>query len=210
VLIFSIPGGAAEERALAAALAAEGLPAAVASQPIDGAEALCAIVEPGGRDPLEVAAAARAALSADLGEELGVATSRSAGTAHLARAFREASWALRASGGAPRVASWQDLGPEALLLSIGDPEVLRFYRDRTLGPIEAEEPVYAAELLRSLDAFIALNGQWERAAKRLHCHRHTLRYRIEKIEGLTGRDLAAATDRIEFWLALRARELVAP
>jgi PucR family transcriptional regulator, purine catabolism regulatory protein len=86
--------------------------------------------------------------------------------------------------------------------------VLRFYRDRMLGPIEAQEPVYAAELLRSLETFIALNGQWERAAKLLHCHRHTLRYRIEKIEGLTGRDLAASTDRIEFWLALRARELV--
>ena len=42
----------------------------------------------------------------------------------------------------------------------------------------------------------------------LYCHRHTLRYRIRKIEELTGRDLASARDRIEFWLALRGRELV--
>ena len=35
-----------------------------------------------------------------------------------------------------------------------------------------------------------------------------LRYRIRKIEELTGRDLGSATDRIELWLALRARELV--
>ncbi len=208
VLIFSTAGDATAERALQAALAAERLPAAIATQPIDGREALCAIVEPGDRDPLAIAAAAQAALAADLGEKPGVATSRSVATAHLARAFREASWALRATDGAPRVGSWQDLGPEALLLSIGDPEVLVFYRDRTLGPIEEQEPAYAAELLRSLEAFISLNGQWERAAKRLHCHRHTLRYRIEKIEKLTGRDLAEATDRIEFWLALRARELL--
>jgi purine catabolism regulator len=28
------------------------------------------------------------------------------------------------------------------------------------------------------------------------------------VEQLTGRDLSSARDRIEFWLALRARELV--
>ena len=38
--------------------------------------------------------------------------------------------------------------------------------------------------------------------------RHTLRYRIRKIEELTGRDLGSARDRIEFWLALRGREIV--
>ena len=63
-------------------------------------------------------------------------------------------------------------------------------------------------LIRSLEAFIECNGQWERAARRLYCHRHTLRYRIRKVEELTGRDLASARDRIEFWLALRGRELV--
>jgi purine catabolism regulator len=208
VLIFEAAGGSFSERALQAALAAERLCAAVATQPIDDRELLCAIVGPGDREPIEVAAAARAALGTDLGRAPRVATSRGAGTAQLPRAFREARWALRAPGG-KGVASWRDLGPESLLLSIGDPEVLSFYRDRVLGPIEAQEPVYATELLRSLETFIAQNGQWERAAKLLHCHRHTLRYRIEKIETLTGRDLALSTDRIEFWLALRARELIA-
>jgi purine catabolism regulator len=62
--------------------------------------------------------------------------------------------------------------------------------------------------MRSLEAFIECNGQWEAAARRLYCHRHTLRYRIRKVEELTGRDLASARDRIEFWLALRGREIV--
>ena len=57
--------------------------------------------------------------------------------------------------------------------------------------------------MRSLEAFIEENGQWERAAQRLYCHRHTLRYRIRRVEELTGRDLHSARDRIEFWLALR-------
>jgi purine catabolism regulator len=85
---------------------------------------------------------------------------------------------------------------------------LRLYSDGLLEPIERTEGEYGGELLRSLEAFIENNGNWERAARQLYCHRHTLRYRIRKIEELTGRDLARATDRIELWLALRARELV--
>ena len=40
-------------------------------------------------------------------------------------------------------------------------------------------------------------------------HRHTLRYRMRKVEELTGRDLTSSFDRMEFWLALRARDLLA-
>ena len=58
-------------------------------------------------------------------------------------------------------------------------------------------------------AFIECNGQWERAARALYCHRHTLRYRIRRVEELTGRSLDSARDRIDFWLALRGRELIA-
>ena len=39
---------------------------------------------------------------------------------------------------------------------------------------------YGAELVRSLEAFSECNGQWERAARELFCHRHTLRYRIRE------------------------------
>ena len=65
-------------------------------------------------------------------------------------------------------------------------------------------------MIRSLETYIEQNGQWERAARELYCHRHTLRYRIRRVEQLTGRDLSKARDRIEFWLALRGRELVNP
>jgi purine catabolism regulator len=106
------------------------------------------------------------------------------------------------------VASWRDLGAFQLLLSLQDDEALRLYCDSVLGPLE-EESQYGDELIRSLEAFIEQNGQWERAARKLYCHRHTLRYRIRRVEDLTGRDLSSARDRIEFWLALRGRELVA-
>jgi purine catabolism regulator len=107
------------------------------------------------------------------------------------------------------VATYKDLGSFQLLLSLQDDEALKLFCDSILGPIEASEGHYGGELMRSLEAFIEENGQWERAARRLYCHRHTLRYRIKRVEELTGRDLSSARDRIEFWLALRGRELVA-
>ena len=38
-------------------------------------------------------------------------------------------------------------------------------------------------------------------------HRHTMRHRLRRIEALTGRDLTSARDRLELWLALKAREV---
>ena len=97
-----------------------------------------------------------------------------------------------------RVATYKDRGSFQLLLSLQDDEALRLFCDSILGPIEDSEGHYGGELMRSLEAFIEENGQWERAARRLYCHRHTLRYRIRRMEELTGRDLSSARDRIEF------------
>ena len=105
----------------------------------------------------------------------------------------------------PPVASYRDLGAFQLLLSLQDDDALRLYCDSVLGPLEDASGEYGDELIRSLEAFIEQNGQWEQAARELYCHRHTLRYRIRRVEQLTGRDLSSARDRIEFWLALRAR-----
>ena len=144
------------------------------------------------------AAAARAAASA-------------AATHSLRMSFHEARCALEAvrlrNGDAPEVASYADLGAFQLLLSLQDDDALSSYCRSVLGPIEQGEGDYGDELVRSLDVFIEHNGHWEKAAAALYCHRHTLRYRIRRIEQLTGRDFSNARDRIEFWLALRGREL---
>ncbi len=108
------------------------------------------------------------------------------------------------------VGTWHDLGSFQLLLSLQDHEALGLFCDSLLGPIEDGEGQYGGELMRSLEAFIECNGQWERAARQLYCHRHTLRYRIRRVEELTGRSLDSARDRIDFWLALRGRELTGP
>jgi purine catabolism regulator len=161
-------------------------------------------------DPVELARGVREELRGRFGE-VRAAASRPAPTHMLRRSFHEARCALEAvrlaNGSAPEVATYENLGAFQLLLSLQDDEALASYCQSVLGPVESDEGEYGDELLRSLDVFIEQNGHWERAAQALYCHRHTLRYRIKRVEALTGRDFSHARDRIEFWLALRGREL---
>jgi DNA-binding PucR family transcriptional regulator len=182
----------------------------------------CALV-PGGSGEDEAFALAERIhrrVADQLGSAPDAGVGRPVAAAEARRTYHEARCAFEArrlggpatangNGGHPAgVATYRDLGSFQLLLSLQDNDALRLFCDSILGPIETGEGHYGGELMRSLEAFIEENGQWERAAKRLYCHRHTLRYRIRKVEDLTGRDLSSARDRIEFWLALRGRELV--
>jgi len=212
VLVFELPDPAAGEATLAEYLSSEGTPAVVAPQAAGRKELLCAVIDARNGDAIEIAAGARSALEGAHGRARAAA-SRSSATERVRNSFHEARCALEATGfangQAPDVASHRDLGAFTLLLSVQDGEALRLYCDSVLGPIEESDERYAAELLRSLEAFIERNGHWERAAADCYCHRHTLRYRIRRVEELTGRDLTRATDRVEMWLALRAKELIA-
>jgi purine catabolism regulatory family protein/PucR-like helix-turn-helix protein len=211
VLAFELGDAASAEPTLADHLASENLPALVAPHPAGRRELLCAVVDGGKGDPLDVASKARDVLERVHGPTRA-ATSRSLPTERVRHSFHEARCALEATGfsngAAPDVASYRDLGAFTLLLSVQDAEALRLYCESVLGPIEESDERYAGELLRSLEAYIDRNGHWERAASDCYCHRHTLRYRIKRIEELTGRDLTRANDRVELWLALRARELI--
>jgi len=184
----------------------------------------CALLpQPHGAEPeaFELAERVRSRVAREVGQELPAGAGRAAPAAELRRAFHEARCALEArtlaggddhgsadAGGPPLLATYRDLGSFQLLLSLQDDDALRLFCDSILSPIEDGEGAYGGELMRSLEAFIECNGQWEKAARQLYCHRHTLRYRIRRVEELTGRSLNSARDRIDFWLALRGRELI--
>jgi purine catabolism regulator len=237
VLVFNRPGngrGAAApaEAAITLALREEARPGLVASE----GTLTCALVPGAGDDELfAMADRVARAMRTGFDDDLVLGVGRAVDGADARRSFHEARCTLEAlslSRGAgergngngngnrngngngnraqraPAIATYRDLGAFQLLLSLQDDEALKLFCDSILGPIEASEGHYGGELMRSLEAFIEENGQWERAAKRLYCHRHTLRYRIKRVEELTGRNLASARDRIDFWLALRGRELV--
>jgi len=212
VLVFELSDPGAAEATLAEYLSSAGTPALVAPHSAGRKQLLCAVIDAGNGDPIEIATAARTNLESAHGHARAAA-SRAMPAEQVRNSFHEARCALEATGfangQAPEVASHRDLGAFTLLLSVQDGEALRLYCDNVLGPIEESDERYAAELLRSLEAYIERNGHWERAAGDCYCHRHTLRYRIRRVEELTGRDLSRANDRVEMWLALRAKELIA-
>ncbi len=132
--------------------------------------------------------------------------------AELRRSYDEALYAAEARppNGHPTLATFRDIGSIQLLLSLQDERGVQLYCDSLLGPLVEHDARHGSALLESLRAYIEANGRWADAAAELNVHRHTLRYRMRKIEELTGRDLADAGDRLELWLALRAHQLRIP
>ncbi len=73
-----------------------------------------------------------------------------------------------------------------------------------LGPVAASE-----RLVESLTALLDSGCRWSDAAQTLGIHRHTLRYRMEQLRRETGRHPDDASQRMELWLAVRARQALA-
>jgi purine catabolism regulator len=132
----------------------------------------------------------------------------------LRRAYQEARFALEAADPARdgeqanRVATVDDLGSHRLLLARQEDAALEAISRGLLGPLLDYDSRQHGDLLASLRAYLEHNGNWEAAARALAVHRHTLRYRIRRVGELTGRDLDSAADRVEFWLALEAADVL--
>lgn len=116
----------------------------------------------------------------------------------LGRSLLEARAALDAAS-AP-VASYRDLGSLELLLSLPD-AALEAFVDRVLG-----DTADNAWLIESLTALLESGCRWSEAAERLGVHRHTLRYRMERLREQTGRHPDDPEQRMELWLAVKAAQ----
>lgn len=210
VMVFEAGKTNAVEGALEEAVAKLQMSALMTTTDAGRTRLVCVIIDATDSDPIELVDLLHSGIEID-GDLPRAAVSRPVPNQSLKRAFHEARCALEASSlgpNPPAIASYKDLGAFTLLLSIQDEEALRQFSTAVLDPIDADQDDYSAELLHSLEVFIECNGNWERAAKQLFCHRHTLRYRIRKVEEMTGRDFGRANDRIECWLALQAKQLV--
>lgn len=151
----------------------------------------------------------RAPLSAGLADD-GRLTLGVSATVHSAEALRgaleEARHARRVAAARPgRVcaAGHHELASHVLLLPFVPDDVRRAFTARLLDPLRDYDRRHRAELIPTLEAFLDCDGSWTRCAARLHLHVNTLRYRVGRIEQLTGRDLSRLEDKLDFFLALR-------
>jgi len=112
---------------------------------------------------------------------------------------------LAASSRLGRIVDAREGETVSFLLSLGSPALLRGFADAILAPLDQLEGAERFELLRTLEQWLRANGGWDPAAAQLSVHRNTVRNRVDKIAQLTGRRLDEGDDRMELWLALKAR-----
>ncbi|NLE23430.1 MAG: hypothetical protein GX624_11735 [Actinobacteria bacterium] len=174
------------------------------------------LVQPGKLDPGQTIALA-GELQGTINEMLPeISVSIGVGRSHrqlidLRQSYYEASYAIKIrklKGESGVIASFDDLGSYGLLLGLQDTLSLEVFYDSVLGRLQEYDEQNSSDLVKSLACFLEANGHWGDAADKLYVHRHTLRYRMKRVEEITGRDLNRSQDRMEFWLALKAKELI--
>jgi PucR family transcriptional regulator, purine catabolism regulatory protein len=174
------------------------------------------VVLPGGDD----GAAARTAdailrelQSALPGHTFALGRSRPASDpADLHRAGAEALLAANvAEGDADRpVLAFEESGAYRLLLSAmsEDPaELQRFYAE-TVEPLVAYDEQYETGLVQTVEAFLEADGNVAGTAQRLFTHRHTIRYRLERVKELSGLDVGSTDGREKLSLGLKAMRVL--
>ncbi|GAA4582644.1 PucR family transcriptional regulator ligand-binding domain-containing protein [Planotetraspora phitsanulokensis] len=128
-----------------------------------------------------------------------------AGASAIRGGTEEAGHARRiadARGGG--VVTSDEIYTHALLLATMPGDVRASFSRRLLGPLLDYDRAHQADLVRTLSVFLDSTGSWNACAERLHVHVNTVRYRIRRIEELTGKDLTSMADRVDLFLALRA------
>jgi sugar diacid utilization regulator len=130
----------------------------------------------------------------------------------LHRAANEALLAANvAEGDAERpVLAFEETGAYRLLLSAmsEDPaELQRFYAE-TVEPLVAYDEQYESDLVQTVEAFLEADGNVAGTAQRLFTHRHTIRYRLERVRELSGLDVGSTDGREKLSLGLKAMRVL--
>jgi PucR C-terminal helix-turn-helix domain/GGDEF-like domain len=173
------------------------------------------IVVPGSDAGLAARAAGAACRELETGLSgyaLAVARSRPAGDpVDLHRAGAEAMLAanVAVAQGDPLLA-FEETGAYRLLLPAmsEDPAELRRFHEETVAPLVAYDEQYETELVRTLETFLDADGNVAGTAQRLFTHRHTIRYRLERVKELSGLDVSSTDGRERLGLGLKAMRVL--
>jgi hypothetical protein len=100
-----------------------------------------------------------------------------------------------------------DQEPVAVLL-VSDPDISQSVARRILGPLLDLPDDDRAVIVETMRSWLASGGSTSTAATRLHLHRNTVRYRLRRLEELTGRSLANPLDLAELHVALECARVL--
>jgi sugar diacid utilization regulator len=86
-------------------------------------------------------------------------------------------------------------------------ELQRFYAE-TVEPLVAYDEQYETDLVQTLETFLDCDGNVANTAQRLFTHRHTIRYRLERVRDLSELDVASTDGREKLGLGLKAMRVL--
>lgn len=157
----------------------------------------------------DYASAVRAARSVTLEQpasdedDLVVGMSAPAGPIAAAAAYKQAEQALSVARRRGRsLVEHEELAAGSVLPLLAD-DAVRAFADGLLRALREHDATGRGDLVASLRAWLSHHGQWDAAAAELGVHRHTLRYRMRRVEEILGRSLDDPDVRMELWLALK-------
>jgi purine catabolism regulator len=173
-------------------------------------EVVAVLAAPVTGDAQRLASELATSVTAESRVAFSVGVSRSVdGAGRLPTAYEEARRALavgRQVQGAGAVASFDRLGVHRLLSLVQDAAELRSFERETLGEL-ADDTADAADLRHTLQVLLDTNLNVAQAARALHFHYNTLRYRIAKLERLLGPFTTDPLLRLDLALALRVVQM---
>lgn len=137
-------------------------------------------------------------------DELVAGLSAPTGPAGAATAYRQAEQALSVARRRGRaLVEHEEVAAGSVLPLLAD-DAVRAFAEGLLRALREHDATGRGDLVASLRAWLSRHGQWDAAAADLGVHRHTLRYRMRRVEEILGRSLDDPDVRMELWLALKA------
>lgn len=147
-------------------------------------------------------------LRADLGHGVAIGVSAPVrSTDRVPGAMRESNWSMRIAADEPT--KYFTYGDPTPFSGLGDIDQATALVDRVLSPLLDYEQQQSTPLLQTLEAYLDNHRSWVTTAESLQVHRQTVRYRIHKIEVLTGLDIDDTGHLAQLWLAVQAHRLLA-
>jgi purine catabolism regulator len=137
-------------------------------------------------------------------DDLVIGLSAPAGPTAAAAAYKQAEQALSVARRRGRIlVEHEQLATGSVLPLLAD-DAVKAFADGLLRALHDHDATGRGDLVASLRAWLSRHGQWDAAAADLGVHRHTLRYRMRRVEEILGRSLDDPDVRMELWLALKA------
>jgi sugar diacid utilization regulator len=136
---------------------------------------------------------------------------RCADPVDLYRAGNEARLAVNVGEAEGRsLLAFEDTGAYRLLLPAmsEDPGELESFYAETIQPLVEYDDQYETELVTTVEAYLDNDGNVAATAKQLFTHRHTIRYRLERVRELCGHDVSATEGREKLGLGLKAMRVL--